>query len=43
METSNDELLKLVHDCRVKTIRDRHPELSDEEIEKYIQDNFPKL
>lgn len=34
------EHLKLQHDCRVKTIRDRHPELSDEEIEKYIEDNF---
>lgn len=35
------EHLKFLHECRVKTVRDRNPTMSDEEIEKYIVDNFP--
>jgi len=34
------ELAKKLHECRVKTVRDRHPELNDEEIEKYIEKNI---
>lgn len=33
---------KTLHKCRVKVVRDRHPNLSDEEIEQYIKDNFLK-
>lgn len=35
------EHAKLVHTCRVKTIKDRHPDMSDEQIEEYIEKNFP--
>lgn len=31
---------KRIHQERVNTVRDRHPELDDEEIEQYIKENF---
>jgi len=34
------EHAKALHESRVKTVRDRHPELNDEEIEDYIQKKF---
>lgn len=31
---------KKLHDCRVKVIKDRHPDFTDEQIEEYITKNF---
>lgn len=31
---------KKLHDCRVKVVKDRHPDLTDEQIENYIAKNF---
>jgi len=37
------EHYKKIHEGRVKTVRDRHPEFSDEEIEEYVQAKFGNL
>lgn len=37
------EHAKLLHDCRMKTMRERYPHLNDEEIEDYIKKNFPQV
>lgn len=34
------EHYKKLRQCRFKTVKDRHPEMSDEEIEAYIDKNF---
>lgn len=31
---------KKLRDCQRKTVKERHPDLNDEEIEKYIDDNL---
>lgn len=35
-----NEHVQLLHKCRIKTLKDRYPDMSDEEIEDYIKNNF---
>lgn len=37
------EHTKLLHTCRVKTMKERYPHLSEEEIEDYIKKNFDEV
>lgn len=32
---------KTMRECQRKTVKERHPEFSDEDVEKYIDQNFP--
>lgn len=36
------ENARLLHESRIKTVRERHPELSDEEVKLYVLEKFGK-
>lgn len=37
------EHASLLHKCRVKTMKERYPDMTEEEIENYIKNNFSKV